>query len=66
MLAVEQLEQEIGAGTIDTVVATFTDMQGHLMGKRIQGEFFLEEVAAQYVEGCNYLLALDSACSPTS
>jgi hypothetical protein len=36
------------------------------MGKRIQGEFFLEEVAAQYVEGRNYLLALDSACSPTS
>jgi glutamine synthetase len=39
-------------------------MQGRLMGKRIQGEFFLEEVAAHGVEGCNYLLALDMEMDP--
>jgi hypothetical protein len=38
MLTLEELEREIGQGTIDTVVAAFTDMQGRLMGKRIQGE----------------------------
>jgi glutamine synthetase len=64
MLTVEQLEREIGEGTIDTVVAAFTDMQGRLMGKRIQGEFFLEQVVEHGVEGCNYLLALDMEMDP--
>jgi glutamine synthetase len=64
MLTVAELEREIGAGTIDTVVAAFTDMQGRLMGKRIQGEFFLEEVVEHGVEGCNYLLALDMEMDP--
>src|SRR5258706_11886794 len=64
MLTVEELEREIGAGTIDTVVAAFTDMQGRLMGKRIQGEYFLEEVTGHGVEGCNYLLALDMEMDP--
>jgi glutamine synthetase len=39
-------------------------MQGRLLGKRIQGEFFLEEVAEHGVEGCNYLLALDMEMDP--
>jgi glutamine synthetase len=64
MLTLEELESEIGQGTIDTVVAAFTDMQGRLMGKRIQGEYFLEEVSAHGVEGCNYLLALDMEMDP--
>src|SRR6516225_1895485 len=64
MLTLEELEREIGQGTIDTVVAAFTDMQGRLMGKRIQGEYFLEEVSAHGVEGCNYLLALDMEMNP--
>ena len=45
MLTLEGLRDEIEQGTIDTVVAAFTDMQGRLMGKRIQGEYFLEEAA---------------------
>ena len=64
MLTLEELEQEISRGTIDTIVAAFTDMQGRLMGKRIQGEYFLEEVLAHGVEGCNYLLALDMEMDP--
>jgi glutamine synthetase len=64
MLTLEELEREISQGTIDTVVAAFTDMQGRLMGKRIQGEYFLEEVSAHGVEGCNYLLALDMEMDP--
>src|SRR6266436_5276102 len=64
MLLLEELEREIGQGTIDTVVAAFTDMQGRLMGKRIQGEYFLEEVSSHGVEGCNYLLALDMEMEP--
>jgi glutamine synthetase len=34
------------------------------VGKRIQGEFFLEEVSDHGVEGCNYLLALDMEMDP--
>ncbi len=64
MLTLEQLKREIEEGTIDSIVAAFTDMQGRLMGKRIQGEYFLEEVASHGVEGCNYLLALDMEMDP--
>src|SRR5436305_4084913 len=64
MLTLKELEREIREGTIDTIVAAFTDMQGRLMGKRIQVEYFLEEAADQGVEGCNYLLALDMEMDP--
>src|SRR5919197_708456 len=64
MLDVEELGEEIERGTIDTVLTCFTDMQGRLMGKRVDGEFFLEDVASHGVEGCNYLLALDMEMDP--
>jgi glutamine synthetase len=64
MLSVDELRTEAEAGTIDTVVAAFTDMQGRLFGKRIQVEFFLDEVLEHPIEGCNYLLALDMEMDP--
>src|ERR671937_2817173 len=64
MLTLEELERAIGEGTIDTVVAAFTDMQGRLFGKRIQGEYFLDDVTEHGIEGCNYLLALDMEMDP--
>ena len=39
-------------------------MQGRLFGKRIQIEYFLDEVTGHGVEGCNYLLALDMDMEP--
>jgi glutamine synthetase len=59
MLTLEQVRVEVDEGIIDTVVLAFTDMQGRLQGKRLSAEFFLEEVAEHYSEGCNYLLAVD-------
>ncbi len=59
MLTLDQLRSEVGRGEIDTVVLAFTDMQGRLQGKRLAAEFFLEEVAETFSEGCNYLLAVD-------
>ncbi|HEX5292577.1 MAG TPA: glutamine synthetase family protein [Streptosporangiaceae bacterium] len=59
MLSLEQLRVEVGDGSIDTVVLAFTDMQGRLQGKRLAAEFFLDEVAEHFSEGCNYLLAVD-------
>ena len=64
MLSLDDLRKEGEEGTIDTVVAAFTDMQGRLFGKRIQVEYFLDEVVEHGVEGCNYLLALDMEMEP--
>jgi glutamine synthetase len=64
MLSLDQLRKEAEGGTIDTVVTAFTDMQGRLFGKRIQVDFFLEEVTEHGIEGCNYLLALDMEMEP--
>ena len=64
-MTLEELTAEIDAGSIDTIVVAFTDMQGRLMGKRVHGDFFLEGGVAEHgVEGCNYLLALDMEMDP--
>src|SRR5689334_22983577 len=59
MLTLEQLRVLVSEDAIDTVVLAFTDMQGRLQGKRLSAEFFLDEVADHFSEGCNYLLAVD-------
>jgi glutamine synthetase len=65
MLSLEELREDVAAGTVDTVIACFTDMQGRLMGKRLDAEFFLDEQAAGHPgEGCNYLLALEMEMDP--
>jgi len=64
MLSLQELAEEAKAGTIDTIVTAFTDMQGRLFGKRIDVGYFLGEVADHGVEGCNYLLALDMEMDP--
>lgn len=58
-LSIEQLKAAVASGEIDTVVVAMTDMQGRLTGKRVHGEFFVNEVLAHGTEGCNYLLAVD-------
>ncbi len=59
MLSLDELRQLIATGQIDTVILALTDMQGRLQGKRLSAEFFLAEVAQEFSEGCNYLLAVD-------
>ena len=44
MLSLDELKKAGDSGEIDTVVTAFTDMQGRLFGKRIQIEYFLDEV----------------------
>jgi glutamine synthetase len=58
-MTLEELKAAVGAGTIDTVLLGFCDMQGRLQGKRLTGSFFVDEVAEHAAEGCNYLLAVD-------
>jgi len=57
-LSFDELKQRVERGEIDTVLAAQTDMQGRLMGKRFQAEFFVEN-AWEETHGCNYLLATD-------
>ena len=65
MLTLEELEELVATGEVDTVVVAFTDMQGRLLGKRLHAEFFVDEMEAGHaVEGCNYLLALEMEMDP--
>jgi glutamine synthetase len=59
MLSLDELRRHAASGEIDTVILALTDMQGRLQGKRLSTEFFLDEVAHEFSEGCNYLLAVD-------
>ncbi len=43
MLSLDELRADVESGAVDTVIACFTDMQGRLMGKRLDAEFFLDE-----------------------
>jgi glutamine synthetase len=64
MLTLDELRAEVEAGTIDTVLTCFTDMQGRLMGKRVDAGYFLEDTVSHGLEGCNYLMALDMEMDP--
>src|SRR4029077_123004 len=65
LLTKEQLAADVKAGKIDTVIVAFTDMQGRLMGKRVDGEYFVESAAhGEPTEGCNYLLTVDMEMDP--
>jgi glutamine synthetase len=58
MLTFKELQTAIGKGEIDTVIVCFPDMQGRLIGKRMQAEYFVES-AHEETHGCDYLLAND-------
>ncbi len=58
-LSLAALRENIGSGHVDTVLVTFTDVQGRLQGKRVHAQYFLDETLDHGTEGCNYLLAVD-------
>ena len=58
-LTLDQLQEQIASGQVDTVLVAATDMQGRLQGKRITARFFIDEVMDNGTEGCSYLLAAD-------
>jgi glutamine synthetase len=61
---VKQLKRAVTDGEIDTVLVVFPDMYGRLVGKRIVGRFFIEEVAEAGIHACDYLLACDIDMEP--
>ncbi len=54
----DDLKIDVAAGRIDTVIAAQIDMQGRLMGKRFQAEYFVDS-AWKETHSCNYLMATD-------
>ncbi len=64
MLTRSELEQEVAAGRIDTILVVFTGLYGNLIGKRFDADFFLEEAAAHGTHGCDYLLTVDMEMEP--
>ncbi|MFL5716804.1 MAG: glutamine synthetase family protein, partial [Chloroflexota bacterium] len=54
-----ELEAMVRDGQIDTLVIAITDMQGRLMGKRVQGQAFLDGVVSHGAHFCTYLLGTD-------
>jgi glutamine synthetase len=63
MLTMKELQIAVAGHDIDTVVLCFPDMQGRLIGKRIQAEYFLETAHVE-THGCDYLLANDIDMEP--
>ncbi|HEY5738573.1 MAG TPA: glutamine synthetase family protein [Gammaproteobacteria bacterium] len=57
-LTMETLRERVANGQIDTVITAIADMQGRLMGKRFQAEFFIDS-AWEETHCCNYLVATD-------
>jgi glutamine synthetase len=62
-LTFDALKAAIEGGEIDTVLVCMTDMQGRLIGKRFQAEYFVEG-AHEETHGCDYLLANDIDMEP--
>jgi len=59
----DALKSDVSKGLIDTVLVAFPDMQGRLIGKRFQAQFFLDG-AIDETHGCDYLLADDIDMEP--
>jgi glutamine synthetase len=55
----QELEAMVRDGQIDTLIVAITDMQGRLMGKRVQAQAFLNGVIDHGAHFCTYLLGTD-------
>ena len=64
MLTVEELEDLVADGSVDTVLMAFPDLYGRLFGKRYDAGFFLEEVVGNGGHACDYLLTVDMEMDP--
>tara|TARA_R110000824_G_scaffold399843_1_gene605957 strand:- start:45518 stop:46885 length:1368 start_codon:yes stop_codon:yes gene_type:complete len=63
LLTLDQLSNLVTSGDIDTVIMAMPDMQGRLVGKRMQASYFLD-TAVHETHACNYLLTVDADMEP--
>jgi len=64
MLDVETLKQLVADDQIETILTVFPDLYGRLVGKRITGDFFVNDVLKDGFHACDYLLACDMEMDP--
>src|SRR5262245_34661053 len=58
-ISVDELQDLVASGEIDTIVTAICDMQGRLIGKRVTAPFFLDHCRDHGTHLCTYLLATD-------
>lgn len=66
MIDLDRLRQLIEKDEIETVIVSFPDLYGRLLGKRVSGSFFLSDVSVHGINVCDYLLASDMEMNPVS
>ena len=66
MLTLDELISLVKKDEIETVLVSFTDHYGRLLGKRFDAGFFVEEGTKQGAHGCNYLLTTDMEMEPVA
>ena len=64
LLSLDRLAALVEHDEIETVLVVFTDLYGRFMGKRVDGEFFLEQTATKGTHCCDYLLTVDMEMTP--
>lgn len=64
MLTFDQLVEAVHKDEIETVLVTFTDHFGRLLGKRFDADFFVETAVDDGTHACNYLLTVDMEMEP--
>ena len=64
MLTETELRALIDSGEIETVLTVIPDLYGRLMGKRITGHYFRDEVLGHGLHVCDYLFACDMEMDP--
>ncbi|MBL8162481.1 MAG: glutamine synthetase [Anaerolineae bacterium] len=64
MLTFEALSELVAQREIETIALGFTDHYGRLMGKRVDAEYFVQEVANSGTHACDYLLTTDIPMEP--
>lgn len=62
-LSLNDLKKAAKSGAIDTVIVAMVDMQGRLIGKRFQADYFVDG-AHKETHACDYLLANDIDMEP--
>ncbi|MBI3781780.1 MAG: glutamine synthetase [Deltaproteobacteria bacterium] len=64
MMSPDELRALVASGEIETVLTVFPDLYGRLVGKRITGHFFCNEILGHGMHVCDYLLACDMEMDP--
>ncbi len=66
MLDLNALRRLVDEGQIDTILSVFPDHLGRLMGKRVTGHYFVDQMINHGMPACNYLLTVDMEMEPQS